>query len=134
MKQKFSVLTSLKRWASVLKSDIFVLYLALKYPLTPWYAKVAAAIVVGYALSPIDFIPDFIPILGYLDDVLLLPLGIAITIRLIPPAILASCREQVRKHRKALLPKLWIAAGVIIFLWLLLCLAAYRWLATLAEC
>ena len=75
-----------KAWANRLKIEIYALYLAYRDPRTPWYAKVVAACVVGYAFSPIDLIPDFIPLVGYLDDLLLLPLGVALALRLVPSA------------------------------------------------
>ena len=82
--------------AKQLKLEIYALYLAYQDPRTPWYAKVMALIIVAYAFSPIDLIPDFIPILGYLDDLILLPLGVALTLRLIPPAVLAECRASAQ--------------------------------------
>jgi uncharacterized membrane protein YkvA (DUF1232 family) len=88
----------LRDWARGLKRDTLTLALALSSPQVPWYAKLIAAGVVIYALSPIDLIPDMIPILGYLDDLLLLPLGIALAIRLIPPTILVQLREQAHSY------------------------------------
>ncbi len=87
-------MTDLKQWARAIKRDVHALYLASRHPLVPWYAKVMAAVVAGYALSPIDLIPDFIPVLGYLDDLILVPLGILLVILLIPPAVMAECRER----------------------------------------
>ena len=84
----------LRDWARLIKRDVHALYLARRDPRVPWYAKVLAALVAGYALSPIDLIPDFIPVLGYLDDVILVPLGIAVVIRLIPPEVMADHREM----------------------------------------
>ena len=86
---------SLKEWSSIVKRDVHALHLASRDPRVPWYAKVLAVVVAGYALSPIDLVPDFIPVLGYLDDVILLPLGILLVIRLIPPAIMAEHRAVV---------------------------------------
>ncbi len=86
----------LKRWARGLKAELYALYLAYKDPRVPLHAKVFTAVVVGYAFSPIDLIPDPIPILGYLDDLLLVPLGIAIAVRMIPPHVLAEHRERSR--------------------------------------
>jgi uncharacterized membrane protein YkvA (DUF1232 family) len=83
----------LKSWAKVIKRDVHALYLAGRDPRVPWYAKALAVVVAGYALSPIDLIPDFIPVLGYLDDVIILPLGILLVIRMIPPEIMAEHRE-----------------------------------------
>jgi uncharacterized membrane protein YkvA (DUF1232 family) len=126
--QEQSLNQRLKKWARKLKSDIIAIYFALKHPLTPLYARLVAALVVGYALSPIDLIPDFIPVLGYLDDVILLPLGIALAIKLIPSAILAACREEVQKNPPALKPKIWLAAYVIGLLWLSVLYALYEWI------
>jgi uncharacterized membrane protein YkvA (DUF1232 family) len=86
-----------KLWARRLKRDVYTLYLACKDPRVPWLARLFIACVVGYALSPVDLIPDFIPVLGYLDDLLLLPLGVALALKMIPPAILAECREKATR-------------------------------------
>jgi uncharacterized membrane protein YkvA (DUF1232 family) len=79
-----ALLATLKQRARLLKSETFALYLAARHPQTPWYAKFLAAGIVAYAFSPIDLIPDFIPILGYLDDLILIPIGIALVIKLVP--------------------------------------------------
>lgn len=123
-----SALLTLREKARLLKGEILALFFALKHPATPWYAKLLVALVVGYALSPIDFIPDFIPILGYLDDILILPLGIAVTIRMIPPSVLDECRQQAAACRGAL-PRLWLAATVIVLLWLTIAYTVYRLLS-----
>jgi len=109
----------LKQWASQLKADLQALALAVTDARVPWYAKAVAAITVAYALSPIDLIPDFIPILGYLDDLLLLPIGIYLSLKLIPPALLQEFREQVALRGRQKLPRNKIAGGVILLLWLL---------------
>ncbi len=101
-----------------LKADIFALYLAYRHPDVPWYAKLVVACVVAYAFSPIDLIPDFIPILGYLDDLLLLPAGIMLALRLIPPEVLAECRHAAQKRMQAERPTSRIAAVVIMVIWL----------------
>src|SRR3954466_2024779 len=88
-----TLMSQLQRWARTLKRDTVALYLAARDPRVPWYAKFVAACVAAYALSPIDLIPDFIPVIGYLDDIILVPLGIALAIRLIPPDLLAEHRE-----------------------------------------
>jgi uncharacterized membrane protein YkvA (DUF1232 family) len=105
----------LKDWARAIKRDIHALYLASRDPRVPWYAKAVAVVVVGYALSPIDLIPDFIPVLGYLDDLILLPLGILLVIRLIPPAIMAEHRAAAVAARDY--PANRLAAVVIVCLW-----------------
>lgn len=105
------------QWAKKLKRDLIAIYMAMKNPKTPWYAKVMALVVVGYAFSPIDLIPDFIPILGYLDDALLLPIGIAITIRLIPKEIMAQARKEA-ENTPMHTGKHPVATAVIICIWL----------------
>ncbi|MBU5591949.1 DUF1232 domain-containing protein [Clostridium sp. MSJ-4] len=96
------------------------LYLAYKKNDVPWYAKVFVMIVVGYALSPIDLIPDFIPILGYLDDIILIPLGVSLAIKMIPKDILEECRKEAEDIFKDKKPKNWVAAAVITVLWVLI--------------
>jgi len=103
-----------------LKKETHALYLAVRDPRVPWYAKLVAVCVVGYAFSPIDLIPDFIPVLGYLDDLVIVPLGIALVLKMIPEEVMAECREKaqdVMAHGK---PTNWVAAGIIIAVWLLL--------------
>jgi uncharacterized membrane protein YkvA (DUF1232 family) len=112
--------TSWRQWARRLKTETYALYLACKDPRVPWYARLFAACVVGYAFSPIDLIPDFIPILGYLDDLILVPLGLALALRMIPPGVLADCRAQAQARDRQGKPINWIAAGVIIVIWLVL--------------
>lgn len=109
---------SLKRRASRLKTEVHALYLAYRDPRVPWYAKVWAACVIAYAFSPIDLIPDPIPILGYLDDLILIPLGITLAIRMIPPEVMAECRQRAQLATGAGRRSGWIAAGVIVALWL----------------
>ena len=86
------MLASIKTWAKTLKRDAHALYLAARDPRVPWYAKGLAIAVAAYALSPIDLIPDFIPIIGYLDDLIIVPLGIALVVRMIPPDVMAEHR------------------------------------------
>jgi len=118
-------------WARTLRREIAVVYLAARDPRVPWHAKLVAAAVAAYALSPIDLIPDFIPIIGHLDDVIIIPLGLWLAIRLIPPAVLAEIRARVGAEQ-ASLPQNRAAAAVIIALWLAGILAAaliaIRWL------
>jgi uncharacterized membrane protein YkvA (DUF1232 family) len=108
---------NLRRWAGRLKAEIYALYLAYRDPRVPLYARVFAACVVGYAFSPIDLIPDPIPVLGYLDDLVLIPLGVALAIRMIPAPVLAECREKARRAIKEK-PTNRTAAAVIVALWL----------------
>jgi len=119
---------SLKQLAKRLKKDIYAIYLASKDPKVPWYARLLAVVVVAYAFSPIDLIPDFIPILGYLDDLILIPLGIWVILRLIPPSVLAECREKAEAIDSQQKPISWIAAGIIVLIWLLLGILAVLWL------
>ena len=109
-----------KQRARQLKVETYAIYLAYKDPRTPWYARIFAACVVGYAFSPIDLIPDPIPVLGYLDDLVLVPLGVALALKMIPPAVLAECREKAQAIMSQGRPTNWVAAGVIIAIWLLL--------------
>jgi uncharacterized membrane protein YkvA (DUF1232 family) len=104
--------------ARELKSEVAALYFAVKDPRVPWHAKVFAACVVAYALSPIDLIPDFIPVLGYLDDIILIPLGIVLTVKMIPPSVLEECRAKARSAQEK--PKSWVGATIIISIWILL--------------
>lgn len=104
-----------------LKMETYAITLAYRDPRTPWYARLFAACVVGYAFSPIDLIPDFIPVLGYLDDLVLVPLGIALAVRMIPPHVLADCRLQAQAiMSEGPRGTNWAAAVVIIAVWLLL--------------
>ena len=89
-----ALLAELKQRARHLKAETFALYLAARDPRTPWYAKLLVAGIVAYAVSPIDLIPDFVPVLGYLDDLILIPAGIALAIKLVPDSVLADCRVQ----------------------------------------
>ena len=117
-----------KQKARALKQELHALYLACKDKRTPWYAKALGVCVIGYALSPIDLIPDPIPILGYADDFILLPLGIAAVRKMIPPAILAECRIKAREASTKPKRRNWIAAGVIIVIWIVLIVLAFIWL------
>ena len=112
----------LKRWAKALKRDVHALYLAARDPRVPWPAKAIAILVAGYALSPIDLIPDFIPVLGYLDDLIIVPLGIWIAVRLIPPEVMAEHRATAAASER--LPMSKAAAAVIVTTWILLAVAA----------
>ena len=111
-------LDALKRWAEALKQNIFTLYLTSKDPRTPLLANLIIALTLGYALSPIDIIPDFIPIIGYFDDLLLVPMGIWLAIRLIPDLVWRECKAC--SEREAFrLPQSRTAAAVVVLLWLL---------------
>ena len=113
-----------KEKARALKRETYAVYLACRDPRVPWYGRVLAACVVGYAFSPIDLIPDPVPILGYLDDLILIPLGIAMVLKTIPPEVMAECRENAALAMAGGKPKNWVAAGIIVAIWILLALAA----------
>lgn len=114
------MLERLKAKAKEIKHELTALYLAYRHPEVPWYAKLFMAIVIGYALSPIDLIPDFIPILGYLDDLILIPAGIKIALKMIPDHVMIECRERAIDIEKKSLGSSWIAAVVIIAIWILI--------------
>ena len=96
------------------------MFLALSRRETPWYAKLIAGLTVGYALSPIDLIPDFIPVLGYLDDLILLPALVALTVKLVPASVMDECRAQAEELWKDGKPKRWYYAIPIVIVWLLI--------------
>jgi len=101
-----------------LKQETFALYLAYKDPRVSWYARLWVALVVGYALSPIDLIPDFIPVLGYLDDLFLIPAGIWVALKLVPAPVLAECRERAAAELAEGRPVSWGTAVIIVIIWL----------------
>ncbi|AMG87500.1 YkvA family protein [Bordetella bronchiseptica] len=121
---------ALKAWARRIRRDGVTLWFAVRHPGTPWYAKALGLLVVAYALSPIDLIPDFIPVLGYVDDVLLLPALIWLAIRMVPPQVLAQCRNQADEWMRVrggkprvragavLVVAVWLAAGAALWWWL----------------
>ncbi|MDE2236128.1 MAG: DUF1232 domain-containing protein [Gammaproteobacteria bacterium] len=119
------MLEKLKTRARHLKTEANALYLAARDPRTPWYAKLMVAGVAAYALSPIDLIPDFIPVLGYLDDLILVPAGIALALRLIPAPILSECRAQAESATQR--PGSRVAAALIFGMWLVLACACLIW-------
>ena len=121
------MLQNLKKWVGHLKSETYALYLAAHHPKTPWYAKLFVAGVVAYAFSPIDLIPDFVPVLGYLDDLILIPLGIVVAIKLVPPEVLAECRVRAQEAAANGKPVNWVAATVIISIWVLLAALCALW-------
>jgi len=116
----------LRDWARRIKRDVHALYLAAGDPRVPWYAKALAAAVAGYALSPIDLIPDFIPVVGYLDDVLLVPLGILLVIRLIPPGVMAEHRSVAAAALDR--PVSRVAAIAVVSVWVV-AIAMCGWVA-----
>ena len=121
--------TIVEKWkqsTKKLKAETRVLYLAYKHPQTPWYAKVFAGLVIAYAFSPIDLIPDFIPVLGYLDDLILIPLGIGLAIRMIPAGVMVDCRVQAEAETAEGKQTNWISAVMIILIWILLAALTIR--------
>lgn len=109
-----------KQRARALKTEVYALYLAARDPRTPWYAKTFAALVVAYALSPIDLIPDPIPILGYLDDLILVPIGVAISLHMIPPEVMADSRAHANDILNSGKPVSWLGAAIIGTIWIAL--------------
>jgi uncharacterized membrane protein YkvA (DUF1232 family) len=118
--QKLTALQIWKQRAHTLKREVYTLYLAYRDPRTPWYGKAWAALVVTYAFSPIDLIPDPIPILGYLDDLILIPLGVMIAVRMIPPEVLADSRARAEEVLRAGKPVSWVGALIIGAIWIAL--------------
>ena len=112
------VVEAWKQRARQLKTETYALYLAYRDPRVPWYARLFAVCVVGYAFSPIDLIPDPIPVLGYLDDLVLIPLGVALALKMIPPAMMAECREKAQAVMSQGKPTNWVAAAVIVAIWI----------------
>ncbi|TFH64482.1 MAG: DUF1232 domain-containing protein, partial [Candidatus Zixiibacteriota bacterium] len=114
-------MTKLRRWRKIgndIKFEAYCLYLAAKDPRTPWYTKALVVCVVGYALSPLDLIPDFIPILGYLDDLIIVSFGMALAVRLVPRDVLEDCRHRAPLTIDAAVRAAVIAAGIVVFLWI----------------
>jgi len=117
------MLDQLKTRARALKREVFAVYLAAKDPRTPWYAKGLILLIVAYALSPLDLIPDFIPVLGYLDDLIIVPGGIWLAIRMVPAEVLTEARETAATSSvEGSVGKVGVA--IIILLWILLFVAA----------
>ena len=125
--QHNSLLEKLKERANTLQREIFALYLVYKDPRTPMHVKIFTGLVVAYAFSPIDLIPDFIPILGYLDDLILVPLGISLALKIIPREVMAECRQRAQEEMSAGKPANWAAAIVIILVWVGLAYLCIRW-------
>jgi uncharacterized membrane protein YkvA (DUF1232 family) len=125
------VLESWKRRAGELKREVYALYFACRDPRVPWYAKALAVVVVAYAFSPIDLIPDFIPVLGYADDLVLIPLGVMAVRAMVPAAVLEECRARARQMEAR--PRNWIAAALVVALWLALAAAGTYWVVSSAT-
>ncbi|WP_214629231.1 YkvA family protein [Paenibacillus agaridevorans] len=126
-------LKKLRSFARKLKNNLFVLYLSYKDPRTPLFAKIVAICVVAYAFSPIDLIPDFIPVLGYLDDLILVPLGIALALKLVPSQIIEDSRVRAQEMKKNGKPKNWFVGTLFITVWILFAIwigkLIYNWLS-----
>jgi uncharacterized membrane protein YkvA (DUF1232 family) len=118
-----------KQTANKLKAETQALYLAYKHPDTPWYAKVFAGMVVAYAFSPIDLVPDFIPVLGYVDDLILVPMGVAFAFKMIPATVMDECRTRAKNDMLEGKPVNWAAAIFIGAVWVGLLLLCISWAA-----
>lgn len=123
------MLDRLKKRAHQLKTETYALYIAYKDPRVPWYAKALAAFVVAHTLSPIDLIPDFIPVLGYLDDLIITPLGLALVLKMIPEEVMIEARQEaalsmenvdrVARVGMILVVSIWVLLGLLVILWVL---------------
>jgi uncharacterized membrane protein YkvA (DUF1232 family) len=131
-----SLLTNrIKAWAKSLKRDVMTLWFVLKHPQAPWYARALAALLTAYALSPIDLIPDFIPVLGYLDDLIIVPVGIWLLLKIIPSQVLDECRNQAdewfREDKQK--PRSWVGLTLILSLWILAAWLTYSTVTDFAK-
>jgi uncharacterized membrane protein YkvA (DUF1232 family) len=119
------LLKKLREKTRNLNTEIYALYLAYKHPRVTWVARLVIALTIGYALSPIDLIPDFIPVFGFLDDLLIVPAGIALSIRLIPADVLKECREKAASEFSGNKPNVRYTWLVVVFTWLLILAIAF---------
>lgn len=122
-----TLVATLKARARHLKAEVYALYLAARHPGTPWYAKLYLVAIVAYALSPIDLIPDFIPVLGFLDEIILLPFAIVLALKLVPESVMSECRARALEQRPN---GTWLGrlgAAAIALLWLALIVLAAIW-------
>lgn len=129
---RMRIVESWKRRARELKRDALALYFACGDRRTPWYAKVTAALVVGYAFSPIDLIPDFIPVIGQLDDFLIVPLGVLLVCRMIPVDLMDEFRSRAHAMLEQRKPIVWVAGVIVVLIWALLAGLSYRFLTRTA--
>ena len=116
---------TIRKWAAALRRDVAALILAVRDPRTPLTARIIAALVVAYALSPIDLIPDFVPVLGYLDDLIIVPLGLALVLRLIPAALMAEYRVSAMQQPVSRLG--WVGLVIVLMLWIGLAVWLWRY-------
>ncbi len=116
--------------AEALERQVYAVYLAYRDPRTPWYAKVLALAVCAYALSPIDLIPDFIPVLGYLDDLLIVPLGVLLVVRLVPAGVMAECQQRAAELQSAGAPQFRWMGVVVIILWIVVLALVVAWMVS----
>ncbi|MBN9425110.1 MAG: DUF1232 domain-containing protein [Burkholderiales bacterium] len=121
----------LQTWARALKRDVMTLWFALRHPDTPWYARLVAALVTAYALSPIDLIPDFIPVLGYLDDLIIVPAGVWLLLKIVPGHVLSDSRAQAERWflQRREKPRSMAGLAIILAVWGLAGWIAYRLMA-----
>lgn len=124
---------SLKEQARKLKKETYAIYLACRDPRVPWYAKLLAGCIVAYAFSPIDLIPDFIPIIGYLDDLIIVPLGIWLALKMIPPVVLTECRQKAEATMGQDKPTNWVAGFVIVAIWVCLGILMVVWIGEILK-
>lgn len=122
-----ALLAPLKERARQLKAEVLALYLAARHPDTPWYAKLFLVAIVAYALSPIDLIPDFIPVLGFVDEIILLPLAIALALKMIPAEVMSECRARALQQRPDGSRAGRLGAAIVVLIWLALILLAALW-------
>ena len=125
---RMTMFATWRQRARALRREVYALYFACRDPRVPWYAKVLAAVIAGYAFSPIDLIPDFIPVLGYLDELVLIPLGVMAVRAMVPAPVLGECRERAAHMEGS--PTNRVAAAVIVAIWLALAVAAIYWIAS----
>jgi len=111
------MIATLRRWATALKRDALTVWLIARDPRVPWYVKALALVVAGYAFSPIDLIPDFVPVLGYLDDLIIVPLGLWLVVRLTPPELVAELHGEAERRLASGRPVSRVAAAVIVAVW-----------------
>ncbi len=119
-------LERIKQWARTIKRDVIALWIAARDPRVPWYAKALAAAIAAYALSPVDLIPDFIPVLGYLDDLVIVPVGVLLVVRLIPASLMAEFRDQAAVIAQK--PRSTTAAVIVVMIWVAVAALAGWWL------